>query len=444
MSRPQALLDPDLIRQWAGSLKGPVIVPGDMAYDEARKVWNLAVDLRPAAIVQCHSADDILRTVEFVRVNGITLAVRGGGHSQAGHGACEGGIVADLGGLRAIQADVPRRRVCVSAGARVSDVMAATEAHGLVTPMGGCPDVGVGGLTLGGGANFLMARYGAVCDNVLAARVVVADGRLLTASPDEHADLFWALRGGGGNFGVVVSFDYRLHDIGELLSGQFVFPVSRAAETLRRYRDLMADPPDELETSGGLTPDERAFFVAISICGDRTAAERLVDTWRSVLRPASDNMAWGPYSAGLVVPPAASDGTGIFLPELSDPVADAIVAAITSAPPGATLAWNDFHGAVTRVPLDEMAFPLRHRGYDVFISAPWTDAAGRARATTWIDEVARALRPHGHAGYINNLTDKDAHRVRDAYAGNYERLAAIKRTYDPDNLFHRNHNIPPT
>jgi FAD/FMN-containing dehydrogenase len=443
VSLPQARLDPDSIRRWARSLKGPVILPADRDYDDSRKVWNRAVDLRPAAIVRCGSEDDIRRVVEFVREHQVPLAVRSGGHSQAGHGVCEGGIVIDLAGLRDIEVDASRRRVRVEAGARGGDVLTATEVHGLVTPMGGCPDVGVGGLTLGGGANFLMAKYGAVCDNVLAVRVVTADGRALTASQDEHSDLFWALRGGGGNFGVVVSFDYRLHDVGELLAGQFTFPVSRTSDALRRYRELMHDPPDELETSGGLTPDERAFFVAISISGDRSAAERLAGRWRSTLRPAADNVKWSTYSAGLVVPPAASTGTGMFLPDLSDTVVDAIAAAVASAPPAATIAWNDFHGAVTRVAPDAMAYPLRRRGYDVFTNAPWNDAGGRARAIDWIDGVARALRPHGRGVYVNNLTGAEADRVREAYAGNYDRLVAIKETYDPDNLFHINHNIPP-
>jgi FAD/FMN-containing dehydrogenase len=436
-------LDPTTLRRWAASLTGPVILPGDGGYEDSRKVWNRAIDRHPAAIVRCGSADDIRRAVELARVHGVPLAVRGGGHSQGGYGVCEGGILIDLGSLRVIEVDAKQRRARVAAGARVSDVLTATEAHGLVTPMGGCPDVGVGGLTLGGGSNFLMAKYGAVCDNVLAARVVTADGRLLTASDEEHPDLFWALRGGGGNFGVAVSFEYRLHDVGDLLAGQFTFPVSRASETLLRYRELMPDAPDELETSGGLTPDERAFFIAVSISGDRGSAERLADRWRATLRPAEDTLKWSAYSAGLVVPPAASTGTGMFLPGLTDAVVDVIASAIARAPAGATIAWNDFHGAVTRVARDAMAYPLRHRGYDVFVSAPWNDAEGRARAIAWVDDVGAALRPHGRGVYVNNLTDAEAGRVPEAYGGNYERLVALKRKYDPENLFQHNANIPP-
>jgi FAD/FMN-containing dehydrogenase len=443
VSRAPHPLDLTALRRWASAVAGSVIVPGDAAYEDARHVWNLAVDRRPAAIVRCANADDIRRTVELARARDLPLAIRSGGHSQAGHGVCAGGVVVDLSSLRAIAVDPDRRRVHVAAGARGRDVLAATEAHGLVTPMGGCPDVGVGGLTLGGGENFLMARFGAVCDNLLSAEVVTADGRLLTVGPDAHADLFWALRGGGGNFGVVVAFEYRMHDVGELLAGQFTFPIERAAETMKRYRDLMRDPPDELETSGGLTPDERRFFLALTISGDRTKAEHLAGEWRMRLQPEDDTLKWASYSAGLVVPAAPSTGTGVFLRDLTDEVVAIVAAAIAAAPPSASVVWNDFHGAVTRVAADATAFPLRRRGYDLFVSAPWTSPDSRARAVAWVEDVGRRLRPFGAGVYVNNLTDEEAHRVPEAYGPNYQRLAGIKRTYDPENFFHTNHNIVP-
>jgi FAD/FMN-containing dehydrogenase len=437
-------LDPARLRRWASTLQGPLILPGDAVYESARRVWNLAVDRHPAVIVRCAGADDIIRTVELARSAGAPLAVRSGGHSQAGHGTGDG-IVADLGALRAITVDEGRRVMRVSCGARVSDAIEAAGAHDLVTPMGGCPDVGVGGLTLGGGENFLMARLGAVCDNVVSAQVITADGRLLTASEDEHADLFWALRGGGGNFGVAVSFDYRMHRIGEVLSGQLFFPVARARDALVTYRDLMRDAPDELETSGGLTfVDDRAtFFVAMCLCGDRHAADRLASRWRAALAPERDTLAWTKYSADLVVPAAASDGTGVFLPELRDEVIDVFSSAVAAAPPGASAVWNDFHGAVTRVPVDAMAFPLRERGFDLFVSAPWETAAARERARRWVATLGRSLSPFGRGVYVNNLSDREAARVGDAYGPNHQRLAAIKRRYDPENLFRTNHNIAP-
>ncbi|MNC84943.1 putative FAD-linked oxidoreductase YvdP [compost metagenome] len=222
-----------------------------------------------------------------------------------------------------------------------------------------------------------------------------------------------------------------------------MFPRARAAETMKRYRELMTDPPDELETSGGLSPDERTFFIALTISGARQAADRLADAWRQALRPQDDNLKWGPYSAGLVVPAAPSTGTGVFLCDLDDRVIDVLAAAVASAPPSASVVWNDFHGAVTRVAVDAMAFPLRRRGYDVFVTAPWTDPGTRARAVAWVDDVGHALRPFGGGVYVNNLTDEEAHRVPDAYGRNYARLSGIKWKYDPENFFRANHNIPP-
>lgn len=438
-------LDSSVLRRWASSLGGPVILPGDIAYEDARRVWNLAVDRRPAAIVRCATVEDVVRTIEFARTHGAPLAVRSGGHSQAGHGVCEGGVVVDLSSLRAIEADVPHCVVRVAAGARVADVMDATQAHGLVTPMGGCPDVGVGGLTLGGGENFLMARHGVVCDNLLAAQVVTADGRVLTASAAEHEDLFWALRGGGGNFGIVTRFEYRLHAVGDVLSGQWLFPLSRARDTMRRYRDLMRSVPDEFETSGGLTslPDGPAFFIAICFCGDRAAGEEIVGRWQSALQPAEDTVKWSTYSADLVVPAAASTGTGLFLPDLHDDVVDIFTAALSDAPPSAAAVWNDFHGAVTRVPREAMAFPLRDRGFDMFISVPWEDADTHRSATAWLRRLSESLRPFGRGVYVNNLNDEESDRVSEAYGPNYPRLAAVKAAYDPTNLFRINHNVTP-
>jgi FAD/FMN-containing dehydrogenase len=438
-------LDPLLLREWAATLDGPVILPEDAAFDAARQVWNRGIARRPAAILRCGGTDDIVRAIEFATTRGLTMAVRSGGHSQAGHGTCDGGLVLDVGGLRSVEVDVAGRIARVASGARVIDVMAATQPHGLVTPMGGCPSVGVGGLTLGGGENFLMGRHGAVCDNLLSADIVTADGRVLTASAGEHADLFWAIRGGSGNFGVVTSLSYRLYAIGEVLSGQLMFPVSRAADTMRRYRDLMRSIPDDLETSGGLTwvSGEPVFFVAICFCGDRAAGDRFVDAWRTALDPQDDTIKWGPYSGELDVPAAPSVGTGLFLPRLDEEVIDAFASAVADAPPQANAVWNDFHGAVTRVAADETAFPLRNQGFDTFISVPWEGAEARRRATDWMDRLAGALRPFGHGVYVNNLNEHEGSRVREAYAGNYDRLARVKRRYDPLNVWHVNHNIPP-
>ena len=438
-------LDPALLREWAATLACPVIFPDDAAYDSARRVWNRAVDLHPAAIVRCAGVDDAVRTLAFAQARGARLAVRSGGHSQAGHGICDGGLVLDLGSFRGVAVDEQRRVARVSSGARVSDVLDATLAHGLVTPMGGCPEVGVGGLTLGGGENFLMGKYGAVVDNLLAADVVTADGQVLRASPDEHADLFWALRGGSGNFGVVTAFEYRLHPVGEVLSGQLTFPVARAREVLLRYRDLARDMPDELQTSGGLAalPAGPAFFVTVYYCGEREPGDRIVAQWLSALQPESDNVKWSTYSSDLIVPAAASVGSGVFLPAWEDEAVDIFASALAEAPPETDAVWNDFHGAVTRVPLDAMAFPLRQRGFDLFFSVRFTTSEAREAAVAWTGTLAAGLRPFSRGVYVNNLNERESHRVPEAYGAHYARLASIKRRYDPDNLLRVNHNVAP-
>ena len=444
-SSPAGLLDPSVVRQWAASVRGLVILPGDSVYDDARRVWNRAIDRRPSAIVRCADADDVRRAIDLASTTGVPLAVRSGGHSQAGFGVCDGGIVLDLGAMRAVTVDVERRSVRVASGARVADVMDATQARGLVTPMGGCTDVGVGGLTVGGGENFLMARFGAVCDNLLSAEIATADGGLLTASASENEDLFWAIRGGGGNFGVATTFEYRLHEVGDVLSGQLMFPLSRAADVMRRYRDLMETVEDDFETSGGLTPsaDGPTFFIAVCHSGDGPSGERAIERWRSALRPDSDTVKWSPYSADLVVPAAPSIGTGRFLCELGDDAIERFAEAMNSAPAGASAVWNDLHGAVTRVPQEAMAFPQRRRGYDLHISVPWKDDRSRIVAERWVSALSESLRPFAQGVYVNNLNQHEADRVAEAYGANYARLRQVKAKYDPGNFFRVNHNVPP-
>lgn len=444
VSRPN-FLDPLLVRTWAGTLQGPVILPTDQAFDSARLVWNRAIDRHPAAVVRCADVQDVVRTIDFARAHDLPVAIRSGGHSQAGHGTCDGGLVLDLGSFRTVGVDEGERVAHVAGGARVVDVLEATQRYGLLTPMGGCPDVGVGGLTLGGGENFLMPKYGAVCDNVRSVQVVTADGQVLTASAEQHADLFWAIRGGSGNFGVVTSFEYQLHADPDVLSGQLIFPVSRARDAMHRYCELVDGAPDELGTSGGLSPmpGGQAFFLAVSFCGDRAAGERLLDRWIAILRPHAETVKWGSYASELSVPAAPSVGTGRFLPALSDGVVNVFASSLTQAPEQASAIWNEFRGAVTRVPIDATAFPLRRRGFDLFLSVPWTTLDERDAAIEWSSRLSGELAPFSRGVYVNNLNETERHRVREAYGPHYDRLVAIKKRYDPDNFFRVNHNIEP-
>lgn len=444
MPRPN-FVDPLLVRQWAATLQGPVILPTDEAFDSARLVWNRAIDVRPVAVARCADVQDVVRTIEFARIHDVPVAIRSGGHSQAGHGTCDGGIVLDLGSFRSVRVDETERLAHAAGGARVSDVLDATLRYGLLTPMGGCPDVGVGGLTLGGGESFLMPKYGAVCDNLHSVQLVTADGQVLNASAEEHSELFWAVRGGGGNFGVVTALRYQLHAVADVLSGQLIFPLSRAGDAMRRYRELVNDAPDELGTSGGLSPMPGGpmFFLAVSFCGDRAEGEWLLDRWIGILKPHAKTVKWGPYASELSVPPAPSVGTGRFLPQLTDAVVNVFAAALATAPDQASAIWNEFRGAVTRVPSDATAFLLRRRGFDLFLSVPWTTGEEREAAIEWSSELSWDLAPFSRGVYVNNLNETESERVREAYGPHYERLAAIKRRYDPDNFFRVNHNIEP-
>ena len=315
----------------------------------------------------------------------LEIAVRSGGHSHAGHGVADGALVLDLRGLNRVTVNPSSLSVRVQGGTIVSELMTALRPYGLVTPTGGCPDVGLGGLTLGGGENMLMACYSAVCDNVLATDVVLADGRLVVASPMEHPDLFWAIRGGGGNFGIVTSFEYQLVRLDSVVSGLLYFPISRTADILRAYRDLIVKAPDELQTAGGLTgtPHGAELFISFCYCGDLPEGERIADRWRKLLRPTKDTVQAGPYTSEFSMGDGPSAGGGAFLPALSDAVIDVLASSYRGAPSDASAVWNDFHGAVTRVPIEATAFPLRRRGFDLFISAPWQDEEGRTQAFTW-------------------------------------------------------------
>ena len=438
-------LDAAALHAWGRRLRGRVILPGHDEYDSARQVWNRAIDRKPAAIVRCAGEDDVVRTVELARTHGALLAVRSGGHSQPGHSVCTGGILLDLGGLDDVRVDMSAHVVSASAGARVSRLLEVLQPYGVVTTTGGCPDVGLGGLTLGGGENLLMARYGAVCDNVISARLVTADGRVLTVSRDEHPDLFWAIRGGGGNFGVVTSFEYRVYPLARVLCGQLFFPLKRAREVLRRYRDLMEGAPDELQTSGGMISldDLPMLFLAFCHCGDRPAAEQFLAWWQAQLKPIRDNISDKAFAAEFTMPSAPSAGTGAFLPQLSDQVIDDLAECFADPPPLSMAVWNDYHGAVTRVPSDDAAFPFRYSGFDLFVMAAWEQPGGQQHARSWVAELETRLRPHTRGVYVNNLEDEGAARVREAYGRSYDRLAEIKARYDPENLFRLNQNIPP-
>jgi FAD/FMN-containing dehydrogenase len=451
------------------SFGGELVLPGSPGYDSARRIWNGAIDRRPACIARCSGVADVVAAVRFARERDLEIAVRGGGHNVAGTALCDGGVVIDLSAMRAVWVDPAARTAWVQGGALWGDVDRETQAHGLATTGGIVGHTGVAGLTLGGGIGFLMRKHGLVVDNVLAADVVTADGTIVRASADEHPDLYWALRGGGGNFGVVTSFRFALHPVGPtVLAGPVFWAADDTADVLRFYRDFIAEAPDELGTVVRLgtvpplpvIPEDLhwrpAIAVACCYAGPVADGERTVHALRRFGTPLVDLLAPSSYASfqgGL-------DDTVLHgwhyywkattLAGLSD---DAIAAiadhAYAAGSPRSYAAMFHMGGAVARVPGDATAFAGRGVAHNVVVDAVWLpDEAGEhaAAETAWARMFVDALRPHSAGGvYVNFLdSDDDSGRVREAYGERiFRRLAEVKAAYDPDNAFHHNKNIEP-
>jgi FAD/FMN-containing dehydrogenase len=453
----------------AESFRGELLLPTSPGYDAARRVWNGAIDRRPAYIARCTGVADVVAAVRFARERNLEIAIRGGGHGVAGTAVCDDGIVIDLSAMRAVWVDPAGRTARVQGGALWGDVDHETQAHGLATTGGIVGHTGVAGLTLGGGIGFLMRKHGLAVDSLLAAEVVTADGSIVRASADEHPGLFWALRGGGGNFGVVTSFRFALHPVGPtVLAGPVFWAADDAADILRFYRDFAAEAPDELGTVVKLCtipplpviPEDRHWRPAIAVAccyvGAVEDGERAVQALREFGSPLVDLLAPKPYVAFQ----SALDDTvphgwhyywkSTNLAGLSDD-AVAVIAqhAYAGCSPRSYAAMFHMGGAVARVPRDATAYAGREVPHNFIIHGAWLpDEAGDlgAAETAWARRFLQALQPHRADGvYVNFLdSDDDAGRVREAYGDqNYQRLAQIKSTYDPDNAFHHNKNIQP-
>lgn len=441
------------IQSLGAGLAGSVIRRGDSGYDQARRVWNGMIDRSPAAIIRCASTADVVAAVNFAREEGLVLAVRGGGHNAAGLAVCDDGIVVDLSGMRGVTVDAEKRTARVQGGALLRDLDAATHRHGLATTGGLISTTGVGGLTLGGGLGWLMRQHGLACDNVVGAEVVTADGQVRRASATENPDLFWAIRGGGGNFGVVTHFEFRLHPMTTLFGGMLVFPGPRAAEVLRVYRDLATNAPDELTLFAGLmtSPDGHpinAIFAAYN--GDPKKGEAAIQPLRA-LGPVADQLSVMPYPAlNSMLDEGFPSGLQVywrsdFLKSLPDEAIDMLVerhAAITS--PLSALLIEQFGGAVARVPAEETAFAQRDALFNLAVISRWTDPSTADTHIEWAKKSSEAAKPFASGGvYVNYLGAEGADRVRAAYGAKYDKLVAVKQKYDPKNLFSFNQNIQP-
>jgi FAD/FMN-containing dehydrogenase len=442
------------LRDCKVGLHGRLILPGDDDYDSARRVWNGRIDKYPALICRCADRSDVIRAVGFAHRNALPVAVRGGGHSFVGNSVCDGGLVIDLSRMKGIQVDPVKRTARAEAGLTLGEFVHATEAYGLLTTTGAVAGTGIAGLALGGGIGWFMGKYGLTIDNLLSVDLVTADGRVLVASESSHPDLFWGVRGGGGNFGIVTAFEFQMHPIGPVLAGKVAYPLAKAREVLHFYREYTRSAPDELTAYASLitTPAGlRAITISLCYCGPMDEGGRLVEPVRSFGVPMVETIR--PKSYFKVITQAnegAPDGRYYYqkantFSNLSDEVIDTIAnygAACTS--PFSQVLIQHIHGVASRVGPTETAFALRDESYVVSIVAAWEDGlAGRHRG--WTDAFWMALQPYASSGvYVNFLNDERDGQVQAAYGVNYERLVALKNTYDPTNFFSLNQNIRPT
>ena len=436
------------IRKFASRIAGHLITPEMSDYDSSRLVFNRAFDRHPAVIVRCAGPSDVARALDFAHSTNLQVAVRGGGHSRLGYGVCDGGAVIDLSAMKRVEVDTSRRVVHAEAGALVRDLDHATQRFGLATTSGGCPTVGIAGLTLGGGEGRLMDKYGAACDNLLSAQVVTVDGRQIEASQKSNPDLFWASRGGGGNFGVVTALEYQLHPVGEVLSGALMYPAGRIPELLQAFTRFLAGAPDEMNAFAQLLPSEqgRRFKIDVCYCGDLRMGNDLVRPLRA-LKPLDDSVKVMSYleaqaAGGFLQAPVAHFQTNLFLRELSGSAIAAITTAIDNAPATCKVIIVPLHGAVSRVNVSDMAFALRQPGYEVDIAGVWITPAEKAEVVRWVEATRHSLHPFAHGVYVNQLGDTREGLVKLAYGPNYARLVEIKKKYDPNNILRLNQNIP--
>jgi FAD/FMN-containing dehydrogenase len=448
-----AILTPAATGKFAHSLKGEIILPNDASYETARRVWNHAVDLHPAIITRCAGNEDVVRAIEFARANDLLVAVRCGGHSFAGHGTCEGGLVIDLSLMKRVEIDPVAATVRLQSGVLAGELDLMTNAFAMAVPLGSCPSVGVAGYALGGGESALTPKLGFACDNITRVEIVTADGRILRADSNENPDLFWAVRGGSGNFGVVTTLDFRLHHIREVLAGHLKYPIRDAREVLRFLNQYAPTIPDELFLLAAVLPfpGERMLDIAVVWNGDAREGERVLRPLRTFMKPFEDSIKSKSYiDEQREGSDAPSDGDfsscrrGGHLERLDDDAIEVIADFASSAPSessGITMMY--WHGPWCSQPHDN-AFGFRRVGYEYWVHSYWQADGVREDSIRWVIDFFAALMPlSSGAVYVNDLENEGAARARAAYGENYGRLAQIKRKYDPSNFFRVNQNIKP-
>jgi FAD/FMN-containing dehydrogenase len=450
-------LDPALATDLAGQISGSVLRPDDTGYDAARAIYNGLIDRRPAIIVRCRTAADVIAALALARRAGLEVSVRGGGHNVAGRAVTDGGVMIDLAEMKNIVVDPDRATVRAEGGVTWGELNAATAEHGLAVTGGLISTTGIAGYTLGGGLGWLMAEHGLAADNLLAVELVTAEGEVLQVDADSYPDLFWALRGGGGNFGVATSLTYRLHPHTTITGGLIAHPVEAGGDLLRFYRDAVAEASDHLSVFAGLVhaPDGSGAKLAALLVfhtGDADEAERDLEPFKAWGSPLVVDVGPMPYPVMNTLLDAAYPAGALnywlsnFTRGLTDELIDTALAQFAKVPsPMTAILFEHFHGAVTRVPPTETAVPHREQGWNLLMPAVWTDPGTTDANIAWSRETFAALQPSFRAGrWLNYLGDDQADdAIRAAYGPNYDRLVAVKRRYDPDNVFHLNHNIVP-
>jgi hypothetical protein len=453
-SRDGAAVDKVTIEAFRRGFCGQVLLPEDTGYDSARRIWNASIDKHPGLIARCSEAADVVRAVKFSRANNLLVAVKSGGHNVAGRALCDDGIVIDLSATNRVSVDAELRAVRVQAGALLGDVDRETNPHGLVVPTGVVSKTGIAGLTLGGGTGWLARKYGLTCDNVVSCEVVTAEGDLVTANNEINADLFWGLRGGGGNFGIVTSFLYRAHPVSTVLGGVIAYTRDQAAALLRYYRDFMPAAPDELPAYAGLIsmPDGTpAVGVMACYCDDLTEGERVLKPLRAFGSPVFDAIQPTSFpTMQKLVDEMSPDSThnywrSTFIRDFSDEVIDLIIEHGNRMESRLSrIVIQFFGGAAGRVAPADTAFAQRQAEYNVGIETQWTDAAESEKHIGWTRTLSDALRPYSSNGYLLNfIGNEEPDTIRAAFGSNYARLVELKTKYDPTNFFSLNQNVAP-
>ena len=464
LAAEKATVPASAIEAFAAQLRGRVLDESDADYDDARTIWNAMIDRRPGLIVRCEEAADVATAVRFARDNGLLVAVRGGGHGIAGNAVCDGGLMIDLSPMKAVRVDAATQRAWVEPGATLAEVDRETQALGLALPTGINSTTGIAGLTLGGGFGWLTRKFGLTLDNLLSVDVVTADGELRRASQRENPDLFWALRGGGGNFGVVTAFEFQLHKLGPVvLSGLVVHPFADAEMVLTEYQQALEEAPDELTCWVVMRqapplpflPEEwhgkEVLVLAMCYCGDLDEGEKATAPLRSIGTPIADVVGPNPFTGWqqafdpLLAPGARNYWKSHDFVEISGATTGILLDAVRNLPgPECEIFIGHVGGAAGRVAADATAFPQRSSHFVMNVHARWRDPEMDETCIGWARALFEAARPHAvGTAYINFMPEDETDRVQTAYGGSYHRLAELKRRYDPLNLFRMNQNVAP-